>query len=326
MVDQSASMDERLEALAVVNNWRSSHAFPLNTFQMNLRRRARGVDDEALIAQRMKRLSSIDAKLERYQGMKLSRMQDLGGCRAVLKSVPKIRELVDTYKKARVDHHLESTDDYLETPKPSGYRGFHLIYKYGGKREEYHGLQIEIQIRSRLQHAWATAVETVGTFTEQALKSSQGQSDWLRFFALMGSEMALREKTPTIPYTSDRRKTIRSEIKSLASQLDIIPRLNTYGATVRIVEKQAAAQMSGAKYFLLELNSIDGNLKITGFRSNQLEDGADAYSEAEQRVGNRPGCDAVLVSVEAFSNLRRAYPNYFLDTSSFVKAVEQALR
>jgi hypothetical protein len=36
--------------------------------------------------------------------------------------------------------------------------------------------------------------------------------------------------------------------------------------------------------------------------------------------------DAVLVSVESVASLRRAYPNYFLDTHRFVEVVNQALK
>jgi hypothetical protein len=40
----------------------------------------------------------------------------------------------------------------------------------------------EIQLRSRLQHAWATTVETVDTFTRQAIKTGGGKAEWRRFF------------------------------------------------------------------------------------------------------------------------------------------------
>jgi ppGpp synthetase/RelA/SpoT-type nucleotidyltranferase len=75
-------------------------------------------------------------------------------------------------------------DDYILSPKNSGYRSVHLLYKYNSDKKApsiYNGLFIEVKIRSRLQHAWATAVETVVTFLQQALKSSQGEEEWLRF-------------------------------------------------------------------------------------------------------------------------------------------------
>src|ERR1700690_3451494 len=88
----SASQDylKMFDAQAVINNWRSSHAFPLNTFQNGLRQRAKLVDSNSLVAQRIKRLSSIEAKLRRFSNMKLSQMQDIGGCRAIVATSAKV--------------------------------------------------------------------------------------------------------------------------------------------------------------------------------------------------------------------------------------------
>ncbi|WP_305461543.1 RelA/SpoT domain-containing protein [Photobacterium leiognathi] len=71
----------------------------------------------------------------------------------------------------------------MEEPKESGYRSYHLVYGYQNKKyEKLNGLQIEMQIRTAVQHSWATAVEVVGAFTAQSLKSSQGNEKWLDFF------------------------------------------------------------------------------------------------------------------------------------------------
>ncbi|MGH7265289.1 MAG: hypothetical protein ACREMB_10610 [Candidatus Rokuibacteriota bacterium] len=59
--DTLISEEDFEEALQIINNWRSSHSFPLNTFQVTLRRNARQIDPNSLVAQRIKRLSSIDA-------------------------------------------------------------------------------------------------------------------------------------------------------------------------------------------------------------------------------------------------------------------------
>lgn len=52
---------EGLNALSTINNWRASHAYPLNTFQLTLRRKARKIERDAIVAQRAKRLESIHA-------------------------------------------------------------------------------------------------------------------------------------------------------------------------------------------------------------------------------------------------------------------------
>lgn len=77
------SETERLHAVNVVSQWRVSHARPLDTFRNNLRRR---VGSSGIVAQRLKRLPSIVSKLERLPGIRLSRMQDIGGCRAIVTS------------------------------------------------------------------------------------------------------------------------------------------------------------------------------------------------------------------------------------------------
>lgn len=168
-----------LEALAqytkeidVINNWRSSHSGPLLSMRMLLTRQAESIDPTSLIAQRIKRLSSIKLKSERFPTMKLTQMQDIGGCRAIVGSVALVRALSASFQKSRTKNVLDHIDDYIDRPQSTGYRGIHLIYRFtstSGLRA-CNGLKIEVQLRSPLQHAWATAVETVGVFTQQALR------------------------------------------------------------------------------------------------------------------------------------------------------------
>jgi hypothetical protein len=320
-VDPKSSREERELALAVINNWRSSHGFPLNTLQMNLRHKARAQDPEALVAQRIKRLPSIQQKLERFQGMDLSRMQDIGGCRAVVATVDEVFGLDGEYSRSRAKHKLIRRDDYIyAAPKASGYRGLHLVYRYFSDRNDtYNGLRIEIQVRSRLQHAWATAVETVGLFTQQALKSSRGTEDWLRFFALMSSELARREGTAIVPGTPDDQAEAVKELRRLCTSLDVVNRLRLFGATLNFAEDQSVAK--NAKFFLLELNVPSGSLRLRSYNNALLA--ADAYNAIERASAEDPTTDVVLVSVDSISQLRRAYPNYFLDTTVFVDAVQE---
>jgi ppGpp synthetase/RelA/SpoT-type nucleotidyltranferase len=309
---------------AVVNNWRASHSFPLNTFQMNLRNAAKKVDADSLVAQRIKRFSSIMAKLDRSPKMKLSQMQDIGGCRAVLASVDNVRDVVNYYRsKSQIKHERGPVDDYIANPKDSGYRGVHLIYKYSSDRKQtYNGLKIEMQVRSRYQHAWATAVETVGTFTGQALKTSIGQPAWLRFFALMGSAIALRERTPLVPGTPSGRARLISELEAYADDLGVVERLNSYANALNSLEHA----VENAHWYLLELDPSEGLLVVTGFKLADLTAAEEAYAAAEKKQRAEQRGDAVLVSVESVQALNRAYPNYFADTRVFVELLEQALK
>jgi hypothetical protein len=324
-LDPASTSVDRDNALAIINNWRSSHSFPLNTFQMSLRRNVVKVGADPLIAQRIKRLSSIEAKLRLYPGRRLTQMQDIGGCRAVVDGVAEIDAVCDLYKTSQVRHQLVRDDDYVRAPKDSGYRGRHLIYRYSSDRKQtYNGLQVELQIRSRLQHAWATAVETVGTFTLQALKSSQGEADWLRFFVLMSSAIALEEGTSVAPATPSNRRDIRTALLPLAKRLDVKERLTAYGQALKALE-QSPPSNTRRQYFLLELDVGLSTLTIREFKSSELAEAADEYLAAEREVKGLQGRDAVLVSVDSLSALRRAYPNYFADTTSFLEIVDQAV-
>lgn len=320
----SKNLDEAQdETLAIINNWRSSHAFPLNTFQMGLRTRARAVDSESVVAQRIKRLSSIDLKLRRFAWLKLSAMQDVAGCRAVVSSFRRVDELADSYKTSDLKHKLDDEDDYIRNPKKSGYRGYHLIYRYYSDRKAtYNGLKIEVQLRSVLQHAWATAVETVGIFIHQALKASRGEKEWLRFFALMGSAIALRERTPLVPDTPTSRKELMAEIREYSRQIDVERRLQTYGAVVKHLEE---SDTTGARYFLLMVDPDAERIRIRGFTTRESEAAAREYLALERSIADRPGADAVLVSADSLASLRRAYPNYFLDTRVFLNALRKAI-
>jgi hypothetical protein len=321
-VDPAASRENRELARTVINNWRSSHSFPLNTFVVNLRRAAGQVDRDATVAQRIKRLPSIRHKLERFPGMKLSRIQDIGGCRVVVSSVLEVDELVEYYKRtSRIKHELVREDAYILEPPPSGYRGVHLVYKYiSDRRTTWNGLRIEIQLRSGLQHAWATAVETVGTFTQQALKSSQGGADWLRFFALMSFALALREGTPIVPGTPADPGALADQLRGYVQRLDVIDRLTAYGQALRYVEGASVGQKGHV--FLLELNIDQQSLLVRSYSNPAVA--ADEYSALERATEQEPRKDVVLVAVESLEALRRAYPNYFLDTTAFVESVREA--
>ncbi|MDO8420720.1 MAG: RelA/SpoT domain-containing protein [Parvibaculum sp.] len=319
--------DAYSHALAVINNWRTSHSYPLNTFKVTLRRYAEGVDPDRLVAQRIKRLSSIEAKLQRFPGMALGRMQDIGGCRAIVQTTDQAYSLWQAYKDSGIKHKLDSVDDYIARPKESGYRGIHLIYKYNSDKKVpsiYNGLNIEIQIRTKLQHAWATAVETVGTFLQQALKSSQGADDWLRFFALMSSVIAIREKSESlVPNVPGNKKVLIAELRKLANKLRVKNSLGMYHQALRVSTEDT---LKGHHYYLLRLEPSKQSMTVTAYRRRELDEASADYLKAEREIRDTPGAEAVLVSVDSMSALRRAYPNYFLDTEIFLNELARALR
>ena len=304
-------------AVSLINGWRASHSGPLNTFRVNLRRRVKSRD---LVAQRLKRLPSIISKLKRLQRIPLSQMQDIGGCRVVVSESDDAFNLAADFVGSKIRHELISHSNYIENPRKTGYRSLHLVYAYNSDRTtRWQGLRTEIQIRSRLQHQWATAVETVGTFIGDDLKSNVGDPTWLRFFALMATVIAQREKTPSVPNTPTSQGELVKEIRECDQRLRISERLAAFH---RITH---GFQLSiNNPWVVLELNLKTRKVASREFKTNDWESANSWYLEKEVESRDNPR-EVVLVSAKSLSELRRAYPNFFLDLGGFRRVVRETL-
>ncbi len=242
-------------------------------------------------------------------------MQDIGGCRAVVPDADDAFRLAADFANSRIRHEPLSYKNYIDHPRPSGYRGLHLVYGYNSERtEQWQGLKTEIQIRSRLQHQWATAVETVGTFTGNDLKSNMGDATWLRFFALMSTVIAQLENTPIVPKTPTSRNVLVSEIRECERKLGISGRLAAFQSLTSGIEN-----LRGIKnhWVVLELNLYDQVATGRAFKPNELEAASSLYTERELENRGNPMVELVLVSARSLNELRRAYPNFFADLAEF---------
>jgi ppGpp synthetase/RelA/SpoT-type nucleotidyltranferase len=95
---------------------------PLDTFAKVLRGRVKKIStkENFIVAQRLKRTSSILLKLQTHRTMRLSAMQDIGGLSAILEDVNEVHKLVDIYRKSKSRHKLFMLNDYISTPKSDG--------------------------------------------------------------------------------------------------------------------------------------------------------------------------------------------------------------
>ncbi len=312
-------IDKWSQSARVINAWRASHAGPLNTFRMNLRRRVRG---RGFVAQRLKRLPSIISKLERLPRIRLSRMQDIGGCRAVLRTSDDAYDLAEGLVASRIRHELVRHKDYIEHPRRSGYRSIHLVYEYASDRStHWQGLNTEIQIRSLLQHQWATAVETVGTFTRNELKSSRGNATWLRFFALMSSVIAQAEGKPGIPDTPTSRSTLVREVSECDQLLGISEQL----AAFQDLTPRLQGLLTKNQWIGLELDLANQTVVGEVFAQRDLEAATNWYVEREVESRDNSLVEVVLVSAASLSALKRAYPNYLADLGDFRRLVQETI-
>ena len=313
-------------AISIADAWRACHAYPINTFQATLRRKLKKFSNDPLVAQRLKRMPTIIEKLHRYPKMQLARMQDIGGVRAILNSVHDVYLLSEEYKdKSRFTHELVTERNYIKSPRDEdGYRSLHLVYRYKNfQAKEYNGLLLELQIRTKLQHTWATAVETMGTFLGQALKSRLGDKAWIDFFSVVGSAFASIENTELLSkHKGLSQKEIFKNVASMNDELKVLEKIQAYSVAVNEINKRGSSDI-GWSYHLIILNSFEKTVQIKPYKRGSIKQATDDYAKIEaEAIKNKGKIEAVLVSAGPLSALKQAYPNFFLDISDFVTRVE----
>jgi RelA/SpoT family protein len=310
-------------ALDLVNRWRAAHAFPLNSFQVTLRDRVKR-HGAGIVTQRLKRLEAILIKLERFNPqMRLAGVQDLGGCRAVVSGPNDVYALRALYAPEFMNHEFRRERDYIQSPKEDGYRAVHVIYRYApttDDQEPWRGLEIEIQLRSLLQHAWATAVETVDFFAKQKIKIGIKEGDWARFFVLMGNALAERERQPlAIGVPSDIE--LRREINDLARSLAVVRNLQAWGRARKALRP---VDTKKAKFFLVQLDTQTMRVSVKGFTTQQQKVMEAEYVKAEREIKNNPARQAVLVGAQSIADLKRGYASFLVEPHVFIHAVNKA--
>lgn len=322
-------------AVVKINEWRVSHHYPMHTFNMTLRKKAYDIDRDAIVVRRLKRLQTILDKVgARELNMNLSRMQDIGGVRAIMKTTKQVDTLTRQYTDPkRFAHKLKVVKNYIEQPKGSGYRGVHLVFEFNntqGRSEharDYDGLNVEVQIRTQLQHRWATAVEAIGVIRHEELKSSQGDEKWLNFFALMSSVIALLEETPVL---EAHRKMSDGEIVDEAyryiKMLDVESIMPGWAVGMNVATNVDTVRRIGQHYVIISLDIKNRRTRIYRFTENELEVANKKLAELEGEAALSNNPDPVLVSVGDIKNLQRAYPNYFLDIRQFLDLVSYVVR
>lgn len=305
------------EAFQIANNWRDAHAYPMRSMRAQLISFMRKNNLEGVTAARLKRMQAIRRKLRRPDlPHNLSQLQDLGGCRAILPSIADVHTLLDVLR-SRSRHELWREDPYIAEPKDDGYRSHHLRYKFRGKgaASVHDGRRIEVQVRTRLQHSWATAVEAVGLFRGENLKGHQGSADWLELFKLMSAEFALAESCPEPPGIPSRHIRI-GQIKELDRLLRATDTLDSFSHVVRWTD-MAINPTNKPRYYLIQFDNATKQVNVEPYW--HPEDAAAAYDKAETRdnEADEESKNVVLVEADKVENLKDAYPNYFGDVQLF---------
>ncbi|HAS6350174.1 TPA: GTP pyrophosphokinase [Vibrio vulnificus] len=324
--------DERFVAIKTIQNFREFHLYPLMLLKNHLVRTSAKISGKTNVARRLKRLSTIVDKLERTtldgenaNAIKLTRMQDIAGCRAIVKDLKKLKALQQRLEKSTSVHRIIKTRDYL-VPKPSGYGGVHLIYScYEGQTEphEWKKAKVEVQLRTELQHAWATSLEIIDTLEQINLKTSHdGHEKWREFFSIAGKLVAHHE-TACIIEDPKELNNLRVRLADLSNDLEVVSKIARYTLAINFATDKKLPKQSknGQGMFLVKMyhpNVEQKQIRVTVefFRLKESDAALERLNEADL---DETIAISALVSASDVRALKQAYPNYFGSTKKFVE-------
>ena len=143
-------LGKRLSASVALDDWELLLAYRESFFETllavngDLGRLGVGESDGG----RLKRPESIAGKLVRDSRMRLSRMQDIAGCRLIAKDKAEQDEIC---ARVQTDFDIYRAYDIRANPH-SGYRAVHIVVRRGDKFAE-------VQVRTESQREWARLSE-----------------------------------------------------------------------------------------------------------------------------------------------------------------------
>ena len=306
MRDFDDSTAEEQAALSELNTWRILHLKPMKLCYDNVTQEALIIDSGALTSQRLKRLPSIISKLQRFPEMNLYQMRDIGGVRAICSDIDSVYRLRD--KLLELDPNVQVID-YINNPRSSGYRGIHLVQTFDINGNK---MLIEIQLRTYIQHLWATSVETIDALCGTALKSGLDNNKWSAFFNYVSNIFALSEGCNT------QQEYLGHTIEDIINSLRIFDSTNHLIDTIRMYAKTSSQiikndTLDKDSYLVLSLQD-NSSTRVSTFSSE--EQALRKYLHLESHSSHRHA-NIVMVSVNNIKKLQQTYPNYFLNLMDF---------
>lgn len=285
------------ESLLQLHDLRLSYKDVLSNVFNVLSEESKKIRKSRVVTYRIKRIESIISKLNRFPNMELGKMVDIAGCRCIVDSVQDIFHIKDALEKRLI---IEKIKDYIND-KPAdddGYSALHLYVK--SKTDDKK--PVEIQIRTRDQHNWATFVEILDVVYGTKIKEGQKKPELQRFCYLLSHTDQLSSTDMFEILTIERDYNIYNKLSEVFNQNNI----QTRKKWLSIEEKK------DAKFFIIE---VDENKRTNIESFEEFEVAEDVYL----RKFNNEKTNIVLTHLESpsYKLISIAYSNYILSMHKF---------
>ena len=324
--------EEKLE----FDNFREAHNIIIKLFTIELK--IVNFSNQHLTASRNKRIESIISKLRRPEKPKLDRIHDIAGTRIIFENIKSLEDYIDILENTELVNFKEKINEdknrynYIKNPKSDGYRSIHKVFYYSSnipystlneKSFNLENKKIELQLRTRLQHIWATTVEIYDIINKSNIKTGTHNK--------LETKEGLFFKKCSLVFEgieSNDVEKIKININEIFRDKDLVEIYNRLKGIKNIKNIQLPKTLGSDEVFILITDLNKG--KTTFFTTEPIEknDKQDtflinaSYRRLEEK-NTKGEYILLLLTLGDIKKLKNVYPNYFLNTNKFISILKK---
>ena len=324
--------EEKLE----FDNFREAHNIIIKLFTIELKKV--NFSKQHLTASRNKRIETIISKLCRPEKPKLDRIHDIAGTRIIFENIKSLEDYIDILENTELVNFKEKINEdknrynYIKNPKSDGYRSIHKVFYYSSnipystlneKSFNLENKKIELQLRTRLQHIWATTVEIYDIINKSNIKTGTHNK--------LETKEGLFFKNCSLVFEgieSNDVEKIKININEIFRDKDLVEIYNRLKGIKNIKNIQWPKTLGSDEVFILITDLNKG--KTTFFTTDPIEknDKQDtflinaSYRRLEEK-NTKGEYILLLLTLGDIKKLKNVYPNYFLNTNKFISILKK---
>ncbi len=263
------------------------------------------------IAMRLKRRPQILRKLKRFH-VRLSQLQDIAGARIILERNQDVEDIVAYLRnslEAQSDVQLLRDVDYrVKGRDDSGYRARHIVLKKDG-------YNIELQLRSRIQHYWAETIERTSVVYGHFLKELQGDPLVLEYFKQLSDVLYEFEvgRRPTHPQRIrlDRLYSKALAIIQTSDTRNVLVSHPALNVLKTLTEVSSQVKKSRIVNWILIFDWNTGEFVNWLAASENPQEAIALYAKNEGDYSSEQGFEVVLVGASDPTTIEKTHSHYF---------------